>query len=180
MKTVIVYLIRGRPQKYQKLLIKKLANISGEKYVSSTNPLPQHVTLKPPFQVRDMKKLEKIVRGFAKNQKKSLLKMEGFGNFNKLVIFLKIIFPRSGKKIQKNLVKLINTRFGLKEHRHEKKWKPHATLVYGNTPDSFNRSWNYLRDLKIRKFEIVFDNIAILIKPENRWKIYKIYPINKN
>jgi len=57
-------------------------------------------------------------------------------------------------------------------------YKFHATLVYGNTPESFKKIWRYVYDLK-PSFNLIFNNIAIMKKDKGVWRIHKFYRFNK-
>jgi len=177
MKCVIVYLIRGEVQAYQQDLINKLAEISGEEYVAKTNPIPQHITLKAPFDTEDLEKLERVVEEFAKTQKQGEIKIRGFNNFDRFVAFLDTKFDDKSKAIQKGAITILAERMNLKLHEHDKSFKPHATVAYGNTKETFDTIWNYLEGLEKPKFDLKFDNITIMIKPEGSWKVHKVYEI---
>jgi len=179
MKVVIVYLIKGEMQKYQKRLIKKTANLSGERYLAYDNSLPEHITIKIPFRIKNFKKLENLLSEFASNQKRYPVKVRKFGNFRKFVAFLKTDFSRGAKKVQKNLVKTLYKEYRLSSQDHDINWNPHATLVYGNTPESFKIIWRYLKSLEKPKFDFEFDNITILKKPKRLWKVHKVFKIPK-
>jgi len=179
MQYVIVYLIRGKAREYQKKLIKKVADISGERYVAYENPIPQHVTLKSPFKIRSIRRVERTLRKFTKDKKPYPIRINGFGNFRRgLVVFLNTKFSFRGRRIQKKLIKLLKQEANLKLHEFDKKWKPHATIAYGNTNETFYEIWSYLKKIEKPKFDMEFDNITILKKPrKGRWRIYKVFEI---
>lgn len=177
MKVAIVYLIKGEAQHYQKKLIKKVADLSGEKYVAYDTLLPQHITLKVPFNIKNIKKLEILLSEFTAEQKRHPLKIRKFGNFRKFVTFLTAEFPIGARKIQKQLVKTVNEEYRLKPHNHELEWKPHATIAYGNNKDTFKIIWKYLNSLEKPSFDLEFDNITILKKSRKLWKIHKVFKI---
>ena len=176
MKYVLVYLIKGKAEKYHQRLVKSVGPKFGENYMIE-NPLPSHVTLKSTFKKRQMKYLEKVLAKFVKEHKAAEIKIDGFGNFRRFVSFLKIKFSKEAKKIQKELLKTIKDFKGIEIHEFDKKHKPHATIAYGNTSESFNNIWNYLSKLDKPQFNLSLDNITILKKPGKYWKVHKVYKL---
>ena len=77
--------------------------------------------------------------------------------------------------MRKEMIKGIK-RLGIKIEKYDREYRPHATVAYGNTKKSFNGIWNYLKTLESPKFDLKFDNIAIL-KKRKYWEIYKVYKI---
>lgn len=176
MKYVLVYLIRGKAEKYHQKLVKEVGPKFGERYMVE-NPLPSHITLKSPFELEDSKELEALIKRFIKTHKSTKIKVNDFGNFKRFVTFLKINISKQGFKIQKELLKEVVNIKGIDLHKFDLKWKPHATISYGNTKESFNKIWKYLNTLEKPNFQLEFDNITILRKPKKFWKVYKIYKL---
>ncbi|MFA7707793.1 MAG: 2'-5' RNA ligase family protein [Candidatus Pacearchaeota archaeon] len=176
MKYVLVYLIRGKAEKYHQKLVKSVGPKFGEDYMIK-NPLPSHITLKSPFKKEQMKYLEKALKKFAEEHKATKIKINGFGNFRRFVAFLKIKFSKEAKKIQKELLETIQTFKDIEISEFDRKYKPHSTITYGNTSKSFNKIWDYLSKLDKPKFNLSFDNITILKKPREYWKIHRIYEL---
>ncbi|MBS3149919.1 2'-5' RNA ligase family protein [Candidatus Woesearchaeota archaeon] len=176
MEYVLVYLIRGKTQKYHQKLVKEVGPKFGERYMIE-NPLPSHITLKSPFELDNSKELEYTLKLFVKKHKSSKIKVVGFGNFRRFVAFLKIKLSKQSIKIQKDLLKEIRKIKGIELHKFDIKWKPHAAISYCNTKESFDKIWDYLKTLDKPKFELNFDNITILSKPKKLWKIYRFYKL---
>ena len=103
MKYVLVYLIKGKVEKYHQNLVKNVGPKFDENYLIE-NPLPSHITLKYPFKTKNIKDLEKTLSRFSKRHKTSKMQINGFGNFRKFVIFLKINFPKPSQQIHKNFL----------------------------------------------------------------------------
>jgi 2'-5' RNA ligase len=177
MKLDLVYLLKGKAGQYNKKLIKIVGPKFGENYMVE-NPLPPHITLKYPFEVSDIKKLDKLLKNFVSNRKAPSLELSGFGNFRRFVAFLKPKLSRSAINFQKELIKIIKKE-GFSIHKHDTPFKPHATIAYGNTKETFDKIWNYIKILKTPKFYIKLDNITILKEQPNDkpWKIYKEFKI---
>ena len=176
MKYVIVYLIKGEAEEYHQKLIKEVGPKFGENYVVE-NPLPSHVTLKSPFETDKIEEVEEILSEFVKTQNPHDIELEGFDNFNNFVAFLKTDFSKEATHIQNNLIDSLKKLKWIKLHEHDTKWHPHVTISYGNTEESFNQIWNYLKTLETPKFNLKFDNITLLRKPKEHWEIYKEFEI---
>jgi hypothetical protein len=176
MRVALVYLLKGEPRELQQKLVKEVGPMFGENYMIE-NPLPAHVTLKAPFQMRNIKKLEKFIEKFVRKNSKRNIKISGFGNFHKKVAFIKTKFSREGRKVHKTFVKELQKSLKIKPDKFDLKWKPHSTIAYGNTKESFKKIWNYVKNLKKPRFDLKFDNITILIKPRKYWKIHKEFKL---
>lgn len=176
MRYALVYLIRGKAEKYHQKLVKEVGPKFGEKYMME-NPLPSHITLKSPFELDNSIELENMLNVFSKKHKSVKIKINSFGNFRRFVAFLKISLPKQVFKIQKDLLREVKKVDGVTLHEFDIQWKPHATISYGNTKNSFDKIWSYIQKLEKPNFESVFDNITILKKPKKLWKIHKIYKL---
>lgn len=177
MKYVLVYLLSGKAKKYNERLMKETADVSGERYIVDVSRLPPHITLKSPFEFDDFKALDKFLKQFVKKRKKTDILVNSFGSFRRFVSFMKTDFSSAAEKIQKELVMELRRELEIKLHEFDIKYKPHATICYGNSKETFNIIWNYLRTKKKPGFNLDFDNIALLRKPNDKWEIYKKYKL---
>jgi len=175
-KYVIVYLIKGIANKYQKKLIKDLAKLSKETHVLEKN-VPPHITLKYSLKPNNIKETEKLIETFTKNQKPFEFNLNKFDNFNKFVTFLKPDKLVKIKKIQKSLLSELSNLKDIEFIEFDLNFHPHVTLCYGNTPDTFNKIWKYLQNLSKPNLKLSFNNITILKKPKDKWIIHKEYKI---
>jgi 2'-5' RNA ligase len=176
MKYCIFYLIKGKAEKYHQRLIKEVGPKFGERYMIE-NPLPAHITLKYFFETDRTKELEKLLGQFVKKQKLSKIEINGFGRFDQHVAFLKIKFSKQAIKIQKELVKEIMEINGIKLKEFDIKFKPHATIAYGNTKKSFSGIWNYVKKLDKPKFNLKLDNITLMKQSGKYWKVHREFKI---
>ena len=174
-KYSIFYLIKGKAGRYNQKLIKEVGPKFGEDYLIK-NPLPSHITIKYPFETENIKKVEGVLREFVNNHKFSKLKIYGFGNFKQSVIFMKTKFSKPALQIQKELIKEFK-KIGIKPRKFDKNLKPHVTVAYGNTKKTFKLIWNYVRELNKPKFELELNNLAIMKKTKNKWKIHKEFKL---
>ena len=175
MKLSIFYLIKGESDKYVQKLVTEVGPKFGENYLVE-NHLPSHITLKSPFETENIKEVEKVMECFANQQNSSEIYVNGFDNFREFVAFLKPVFSEKALKMQKQLIRELGN-IGVDSREHDEEFKPHVTLSYGNTKDSFDKIWNYLKTLKKPEFSMNLDNIAIMKKGKKSWKIHKEFKL---
>jgi 2'-5' RNA ligase len=81
--------------------------------------------------------------------------------------------------VQKELLKEIKNIEGVKLNEFDVKWHPHSTIAYGNTRNTFDNIWEYIKTLNKPEFDLKFDNITIMKKQGDRWKVHKEFNIRK-
>ncbi len=175
MEYAIFLVIKGRTHQLQKKLIRDVGPRFEENYMIH-NPLPLHITLKYPFKTNKGKSLEKSVKEFAKTQKQTKIKAVGFGSFHKHVIFTKLEFSKQALLVRKKLLNQTKE-LGIKPDKLDFPFKPHMTVAYGNTKESFSQMWEYVQTLKKPHFNIMFDNISIMRNLNKKWQIYRAFKI---
>jgi len=168
----IFFLLKGDSKTYKDKLSKYSAIKFNEKRIFESK-VPAHVTLKGPFETRNIVPIKNILRQFAKNQNTTSIKITGFGHFNKSVIFLNFKFPESAKKIQKDLVSELKNFDDILITRHDLDFHPHSTISYVKDKDKFRFMWHYFEKLKCPKFQMKFDHIALMKKDNNQWVLYR-------
>jgi len=176
MKYSIFYLIKGKAKRYRNKLVKRVGPKFGEKYVLNSK-YPAHITLKVPFETKNISKIEKLLERISKENKKGEIKIFGFGNFKRFVAFLKIKPDFQTKKIQKEIIKELSKLKKFEISKQDKKWVPHSTISYGNTKESFDGIWKELMNLKKILFNLEFDNLTIMKKDRKFWKVHKKFKL---
>ncbi len=176
MKYSIFYLIKGEAKKYRDKLVKEVGPKFGERYVLESK-LPAHITLKVPFETKRIKEVEKVLKEFIEKNKVSKIKIIGFGHFRKFVAFLNFKFSKTALTTQKKLIRKLGKIKGIEIRESDKKWKPHATIAYGNKKETFNKIWSYLKTLEKPNFDLIFDNITIMKQFGKYWKVHKEFKL---
>jgi len=170
----IVYLIRGRPRTYQQCLTNEL---SKKFRITNLNKhITPHVTLKAPFKTNKIKVIESIILNLCKDSKKYPVKIKGFGNFGKEVIFLDVRFSLKAKRIYKKLLKELKKIKWVSFNQYDGLGTFHATLAYAKNEDQFSYIMKYIKKRK-PSYGLEFDNISLLKKVGKNWKIYKVFEI---
>jgi len=173
---LIVHLVRGEAGKYHEELVKTIAEKFNEPYLIN-NPRPSHFTLKAPFWADDVTVIEDVLEDFASIQNAEKISLGGFGSFKDKVVFMDSKFSEDAIKIQKDLIQELKEIRGFPLDRHDLEFSPHLTVGYGNSPENFKGIMEYVKSLPEKKFEMKFDNIALLKKNKNVWEVYKLYEI---
>ena len=76
------------------------------------------------------------------------------------------------------MLKAVKNINGVEICEFDKKYKPHATIAYGNSLKKFDHMWRYINTLNKPRFDLSFDNVTILKKPRKYWTIHKVYKLS--
>ncbi len=174
MKYMIVYLIKGKAKKYQVGLTNELSKKFG--LYNLNNHIMPHLTLKVPFERKNIKEVEAVIKKFSSSKKPVKLRIQGFGEFNKSVVYLKIELSKEVKALRNDLLKELKNLPRMRFRKYDGESIPHATLVYAKDRKKFLKVWEYLSS-RNPKYLLYFDNMAILKKPKNKWIIQKEFKI---
>lgn len=172
------YMIAYLPSKEVSDYATKLINEIGEKYNEKyllENPRPVHATLKSPFEIEDIEPIELLLENFVKGQKSVDVSVNDFADFRGHVFFLKAVFPEEAHEIQKKLAEKLKSFLYL--DTHDQNFAPHLTVAYANTQESYDGIVETLTNLPKPDFKFKFDNITILKKVGNAWKVYKRFDL---
>jgi len=177
MKYFIVYYIKGEAGNFQQKLLYDVAKKFNVNEAIVRRP-PAHLTLKYSFvpNKNQLRELEEIVNNFCKNQKKTKLKLEGFGSFNKEVIFLKPIVSKEMRKVHSDFVKELKKLSWMtwKEHDGEE-LNFHSTIAMKDFDKiKFKKIWKYVNQFK-PEYDLLFDNISIFKLSKGIWKLHKMF-----
>jgi len=177
MKYSIFCLLKGKAKIYHQKLVKEYAKKFNELYLIQF-PLPSHITLKYPFEASEsmIKHLEEKLKEFCKTHKKSSILLSKISNFDKKVVIIKATFSKEAIKDYKELMQTLE-KSGIKLKKFDKEKKFHATIVYGNSKESFEKIWKSASKLK-PNLKIYLDNITLMKKSGKFWKVYKTFRMN--
>jgi 2'-5' RNA ligase len=176
MKYMIVHLIKGEPAYFHKNLSSELANVFTMEQVS--HRIPPHLTLKAPFDARNVSDIQKTLARFATTHASADVTMDGFGHFDRRVIYIDIKPSVEAEKLITELTaelrKIPWLSFDAKENKDHKRL--HATLAYADTRKIFDELAKYLKDEKAQ-FQFKLDNVAILEREKEKWSIHSEYTL---
>ena len=148
-------------------------------------PVPSHITLKYRFPVKNMAELESIIQDFCISQNKTEWTLQGFDYFensNNYVIFIKAVPSERTREAHARLLNCLRRipwmQWGPFDHAN---LQYHVTLASkGITTDNFSGIWSFVNQQTFPKFELGFDNIALLQLDGEKPTIYKIFLLLNN
>lgn len=178
-KYFIAYLIKGDAKEYHLRLSKKIAETFGIFNVSDV--IGPHITLKY-FNIllneQQVKELEKLLKNFCENHHKAKLKLQGIGQFENKVLFMKVKPSEEMKLLYRNLVKELEKLSWITWNEFDKEnIHFHATLAEKNIEPKFEEIYKFASKKK-PNFDLEFDNICILKKPKDKWILHKKFKLN--
>lgn len=172
---VIVYLIKGEAKKYQKNLINELSRKF--KIKNLNNHIPPHITFKEPFTTNNIKEIEDIITNICKQSKKYPVKIKGFGNFYKKVLFLDVRLSFKARRVYKRLLKELKKVKWMHWGKYDGLGTFHSTIAYTKNKKQFSNIMEYLFGRK-PSYNLEFDNITLLKEVGKNWRVYKVFKIN--
>lgn len=147
------YLIEFRFSGHAKDEINELKqNIAKNFHLSGKRTIP-HVTIVGPLSTDDPKKLLNEVKNVCKNYSIVRLYLDGFGSFERRVIFVKIKPTHELEQLRLELITRLEKFCTLSTYDKESPFSYHATLVMNNIENKFDKIWNYLQTWKIPEME---------------------------
>jgi 2'-5' RNA ligase len=178
MRHIIAHLVRGEADDYLTSLSKDLVNKFDTFPIH--NRITFHFTLKRWFELseEDMQKLHALLDDFAQSHTQSDYTMNRFGNFREDVLFLDV---DPSEKMQSDVLELmdaLHTHPNLTFDDYDNGSDFHATLTMSALkPFDFQAIKDYLHTIEQPNFNLKFDNIAILKKPETTWVVDRVWEL---
>jgi len=171
MKYFLGYLIKGEAKKFHQDLTKKISEKFGVSNVSAR--VPPHLTLKIPFSTNRISEVEDLLFNFCEKNEPTELKLYGFGHFGERVVFMKAHPSKEMEITVESLTRELETIKWLRLDKHDMNRNFHATLANYDIRPKYQAIWEYLMSLPPLNFDLYLDNLAVLIKKNNRWLISK-------
>jgi 2'-5' RNA ligase len=172
---VIVCLIKGKAQEFHERLVKDVCN----NFKVSPQKLPMHITLKAPFEIDDIKPIEKITEDFCMKNLSSTIDIKGFGYFRNNVIFMDVKPSKKTIELHNRYIELLEKVPNLQWSKNEgKERKFHCTIVSKRISEKFDEILKYVCDNTVN-FHCDFDNISIMEYNHTlyKWELYKCFSL---
>lgn len=147
------YLIEFRFSGHTKDEINELKQNIAKIFHLSKKRIVPHVTLAGPLSTSDPERLLKEVKDVCKNYSLVRLYLDGFGSFEKRVIFVKIKPTQELEQLRLELIARLDSFCKLSEHDIESPFTYHATLAMNDIQNKFDKVWSYLQTWKIPEIE---------------------------
>jgi len=176
LRYVIVSVIKGEAGNFNNKLRKEVYF----KFGAKSSKLPAHFTIKAPFEHNgNINDLENIIDSFCKNEKISLMKVEGYDHFSDRVIYMKVKMSSEGKGIHDRLIDELNKiNYITFDDKDGKNKVFHITVCSKGIKESFKEIWNYVNQFSCN-FDSSFDNVSIYKWDNNTWKLHMEYLFKK-
>lgn len=173
---VIVCLIKGKAQEFHEKLVKDVCN----KFKVSPQKLPMHITLKAPFEIDDIKSIEKITEDFCKKNSSSTISIKDFGHFRDNVVFMDVKPSKETIELHNRYIELLEKVPNLEWSKNEgKERKYHCTIVSRRISKNFDEIMKYISKNTV-DYHCEFNNISIMEYNHTiyRWELYKYFLLN--
>lgn len=179
---IIVHLIRGEAKNAHEEITRKLAeHLDGFPIHESIVP---HLTLKRWFELDeiDIQKVQDLLDEFARSHKQSAYHLYGLNNFGEGVIYVDV---KASNEMLETVSDLMRSLRSIKKMTFDEydafEGDFHATVAMRALKlFDFSATWEYLQTLEKMDFNMVFDNIAILKKENNKWVPERIWELVVN
>ncbi|MDP4144340.1 MAG: 2'-5' RNA ligase family protein [Bacillota bacterium] len=171
MRYVIVCLVEGEALVFHEKLTSEVCKL----FQLRRTKLPAHITLKAPFEAENISELEKIIEDFTSSNTKAPMKLEGYKNFRRDVVYMDVQPSKEAVEIHDRLSDSLKKLPWLEWKANEGKNKVfHCTIVSKKVGNKFQDVMNHVSRYPY-KYTIDFDNITIFQWEENTWKLKKKY-----
>lgn len=144
--------------------------------------LPAHLTVKIPFRIEEhretflIKKLEK----FSKNLVPFQIELDGFGRFDKKVIYIKVMDHRPVIELQEKLQKVVGDITDLKKHELASRIHPHVTIATRDlSRTKFPEVWAEFED-RFYKASFEASNLYLLKHNGTNWDILRNFVLKQD
>lgn len=175
MKYFIGYLIGGDAKKYHEDLVDQISEKFGTRNLNEY--IPVHFTLKSPFETEDIGPVESLLEKFCEEERSSGIWLGDVDGFDKKIIYLNGEFSSEAMGTFKRLLKKLGGIEGIRFKEYEPKTDNfHSTLARAEDPKQFDQIVEFLSD-RVSRYELDFDNIAILSRGEKKWEIYRKFEL---
>ena len=137
---VIVCAIGGAALKFHE----KLTSSVCYKFNKKRTKLPAHFTIKAPFETDKIEEAENVLERFSADNRKTPIKLKGYGKFREDVIYMAVEMSPEAKKVHDDLISQLDKIPWMKFKSNEGKNKVfHCTIVSKKIKDNFKDIWKY-------------------------------------
>ncbi|MFZ2832029.1 MAG: 2'-5' RNA ligase family protein [Minisyncoccia bacterium] len=150
----------------------------------SRSLLTPHITLKAPFEAsaEDLVSLKRMLALFSEEQSngrrnKIPFWIKGYGHLGRRVITLDVVPSLQMVRAVSNMQERLSDFPWMTWGSHEPIFHFHVTLLNRDLDEKFDVIWDFLQKMSPPKFDLLYDNIALLRKEETRWIVDTIYRI---
>ena len=159
------YLVEFRFSGFAKKKIRELAYALADNFgvrnVADHRTVP-HITLAGPLSTKHERRLVGVIMDAARRHGLARFRLDGFGNFHRDVVYVKIIPSGELAEMRREVVENLKEFCHLAEHDYESDWNPHATLAMKDISGKFKEIQKFLKSWKIPDIEQQVLRVTIL------------------
>lgn len=137
----------------------------------------QHITLRYPFEtdIEGINKVEEEIKKFITDKRCFTYAVDGFSQFpnNSKTIFMAVQDDNKIRDFRQSLMHILEVQDG--EGQYLNNYHPHISIVRDLNPEYSEKVLGYLQSLPVPHFDLMFDNIAIIVKNDGIWSVYKLF-----
>lgn len=175
MKATFVLIANNKIENYGKKLMLE-AHKAGDLGFAAAG-IPQHVSLKQPFSIRDLESVETYFDQFAKEIKPVRIQFEALDIFSSRIfgqesggLSIRVARTEELDVIQKKLFSELSERFGDCRAEHDDDYIFHMTIAIGGAPyENYRKAYDVLKRWDYHR-EAVFDKLGILYYDDDNLK----------
>lgn len=181
MKYVVVNLLDSPTKEYQQKLVQEIAN-KFDIFFTKEQALPCHFTLKYSFETDNIGEIESILKSFVEQHRRQPVRVGGFGNFRKEVMYIDVELSASAREIFSQLIANLKSIAWMPWNENDGENLHFHSTVAQKCENNFDEILNHLEG-KEQYFETWFDNITLLQQISiaesgiGKWKIYKSFKL---
>ena len=177
MRIYLGYLVRGEFYDYYDNLLREISSRFNLENLLKKSRIP-HITFKSPFETAYYPKIDDIINNFCNMNAPPDFKIDGFGLFDRDVVYFKVFTSNETKQIIGTLFKCLQTIPNISFDKYDDKNKElHITLMKNREiTKSFDEVWKYVSFLT-PYFILPFDNITIFRKEQDKTRIHKVFEL---
>jgi len=148
-----------------------IANACGANPALKQTP---HITLKQPFHARNLEPIERYFDGLVTSIEPFEIHLSGFGHFEEDgVVFLDVAPEPRLEGLRLRLLRELSEQFGVAPRDIEDdRYRFHATLAYGLTPENLAKARELLADEQV-DLRFTTDTLALFYNTGEFWITYK-------
>ena len=178
-KYFVAYLLTGGAKTYHEGLTRALSK--RYRIFPLHEKVVPHITVKPPFEADEegIAEVERVLRSFAHGVTATPLSFSGFGRFGFKTAYIDTKGSPQAVELVRSLIKTLNDNISWLPRFPLEGNKLHASIARFMDRVQSRRVARYLAHEKAR-FEASLDNIAILRKEGQAWKVMSVIPFQKD
>lgn len=148
------------------------------KFIGSDSGLkqPPHITIKSPFEVSDMTRIEMFFDTFAETVTPIHIAFSGFGYFEPTTAYIAVKANKHLQTLHARLLRELEINLAVKPNIYEGNNAVfHTSIAINLSQNQYDSAYQYLSQLPLVSFETIFSKIGLFLLKEdtNKWIIYK-------